>query len=140
VIKIALLGLGCWRWITIHARSNAYSQNTKLTLHSVERLSEDLLASNVRSIVHRLFTATFVRNATYRPDAVAVHGLTAEFLADNPLFDHVASKGHLTTASNQIFLIVDAGTPVAAFTARHELKAFLQRRRDAFTNPLVYTF
>ena len=44
------------------------------------------------------------------------------------------------TASNQIFLAVDAGTPVAAVTARQELKAFLQRRRDAFTNPLVYTF
>jgi DNA polymerase III epsilon subunit-like protein len=53
---------------------------------------------------------SYVRNATYRPDAVAVHGLTAEFLADNPLFDHVASKGHLMTASNQIFLVVDAGT------------------------------
>jgi len=44
------------------------------------------------------------------------------------------------TASNQIFLVVDAGTPVAAFTARHELKAFLQRRRDGFTDPLVYMF
>jgi hypothetical protein len=32
------------------------------------------------------------------------------------------------------------GSPVAAFTARHELKAYLQRRREAFTNPLVYTF
>ena len=59
-----------------------------------------------------------------RPDAVAVHGLTAKFLADNPLFDQVASKGHLLTAPNQIFLVVDAGTPVAALTARHELKAF----------------
>jgi hypothetical protein len=29
---------------------------------------------------------------------------------------------------------------VAAFTARHELKAYLQRRRDVFTNPLVYPF
>jgi hypothetical protein len=43
------------------------------------------------------------------------------------------------SASSQIFLVVDAGSPVAAFTARHELKAYLQRRRDAFTNPLVYT-
>jgi hypothetical protein len=43
------------------------------------------------------------------------------------------------SASNQIFLVVDAGSPVAAFTARHELKTYLQRRRDAFTNPLVYT-
>jgi hypothetical protein len=38
-------------------------------------------------------------------------------------------------ASN-IYLVMDVGTPVAAFTARHELKAFLQRRREAFTNLL----
>jgi hypothetical protein len=44
------------------------------------------------------------------------------------------------TASNQIFLVMDVGSPVAAFTGRRELKAFLQRRREAFTNPLVYTF
>jgi hypothetical protein len=30
----------------------------------------------------------------------------------------------LMTASNQIFLVMDAGSPVAAFTVRHELKAF----------------
>jgi hypothetical protein len=34
--------------------------------------------------------------------------------------------------------MADAGSPVAAFAARHELKAYLQRRRDAFTRPLVY--
>jgi hypothetical protein len=44
------------------------------------------------------------------------------------------------TASNQIFLVMDAVNPVAAFTARHELKAYLTRRLDAFINPLVYTF
>jgi len=43
-------------------------------------------------------------------------------------------------ASNQIFLVMDAGTPVAAFTARPELKAYLRRRLDAFINPLVYMF
>jgi hypothetical protein len=43
-------------------------------------------------------------------------------------------------ASNQIFLVMDAGTPLAAFTARQELKAYLRRRLDAFINPLVYTF
>jgi hypothetical protein len=32
------------------------------------------------------------------------------------------------------------GTPVVAFTARQALRAFLQLRREAFTNPLVYTF
>jgi hypothetical protein len=43
------------------------------------------------------------------------------------------------SASDQIFLVMDAGSPVAAFTARHELKAFLQCRLDTFINPLVYT-
>ena len=41
---------------------------------------------------------------------------------------------------NQSFLVVDAGTPVAAFTARRELQAYLRCRLDTFVNPLVYTF
>jgi hypothetical protein len=44
------------------------------------------------------------------------------------------------SASNQIFLVVDAGTPVAAFTARRELQVYLRRRLDTFINALVYTF
>jgi hypothetical protein len=44
------------------------------------------------------------------------------------------------TTSNQIFLVMDAGTPVAASTARRELQAYLRRRLDTFINPLVYTF
>jgi hypothetical protein len=44
------------------------------------------------------------------------------------------------SASNQIFLVVDAGTPVAAFTARDALRAYLRRGLDAFIKPLVYTF
>jgi hypothetical protein len=44
------------------------------------------------------------------------------------------------TASNQIFLVMDAGSPKAAFTTRGELQTYLRRRLDAFTNPLVYTF
>ena len=44
------------------------------------------------------------------------------------------------TGANQIFLVVDAGTPVAAFTARRELQTYLRRRLDTFVNPLVYTF
>ena len=44
------------------------------------------------------------------------------------------------TASNQIFLVMDAGSPKAAFTTRGELQAYLRRRADAFANPLVYTF
>ena len=44
------------------------------------------------------------------------------------------------TDSNQIFLVMDAGTPVAAFTARRSLKAYLRRQLDAFIDSLVYTF
>ena len=43
-------------------------------------------------------------------------------------------------ATSQIFLVMDAGSPKAAFTTRREMQAHLKRRRDAFTNPLVYTF
>ena len=44
------------------------------------------------------------------------------------------------TSSAQIFLVMDAGSPKAAFTTRRELQTYLRRRRDAFVNPLVYTF
>jgi hypothetical protein len=44
------------------------------------------------------------------------------------------------TASNQIFLVMDAGSPKAAFTTRREMQAYLRRRLDTFINPLVYTF
>jgi hypothetical protein len=43
-------------------------------------------------------------------------------------------------ASNQIFLVMDAGSRKAAFTTRRELQAYLRRRLDTFINPLVYTF
>jgi len=43
-------------------------------------------------------------------------------------------------AANQIFLVMDAGRPKAAFTTRRELQAYLRRRFDTFTNPVVYTF
>ncbi len=43
-------------------------------------------------------------------------------------------------ASNQIFLVMDAGSLKAAFTTRPELQAYLRRRLNTFTNPLVYTF
>jgi hypothetical protein len=42
--------------------------------------------------------------------------------------------------SDPIYLVMDAGTPVAAFTARQALRACLRRRLDTFCNPLVYTF
>jgi hypothetical protein len=38
------------------------------------------------------------------------------------------------TASNQIFLVMDAGSPKAAFTTRPELQAYLKRRLDTFIN------
>jgi hypothetical protein len=43
-------------------------------------------------------------------------------------------------SANQICLVMDAGTPVVAFTARPELKVYLRRRLDVFVNPLVYAF
>jgi hypothetical protein len=35
---------------------------------------------------------------------------------------------------------MDAGSPVAAFVSKHEMRTFLRCRLDFFTNPLVYTF
>ena len=40
-------------------------------------------------------------------------------------------------ASNQIFRVMDAGSPKAAFTTRGEMQAYLKRRLDTFCNPLV---
>jgi hypothetical protein len=57
-----------------------------------------------------------------------------------PCKDKKDQRDYLMTATNQIFLVMDAGTPVAAFTARPELKAYLRRRLDTFINPLLYTF
>jgi hypothetical protein len=44
------------------------------------------------------------------------------------------------TASNQIFLVMDAGSPLGRLHGASRAESFLQRRREAFTNPLVYTF
>jgi hypothetical protein len=41
---------------------------------------------------------------------------------------------------SRIYLVMDAGSPVAAFTLKDEMKTYLRRRLDTFTNPLVYTF
>jgi hypothetical protein len=38
------------------------------------------------------------------------------------------------------YLVIDAGTPEAAFTVRNEMKAYPKRRLEMFTNPLIYTF
>jgi hypothetical protein len=42
------------------------------------------------------------------------------------------------TVSNQIFLVMNAGTPVAAFITKDDMKAFLKRRRGTLNSPLVY--
>jgi len=44
------------------------------------------------------------------------------------------------TASNQIFVVMDAGSPVTAFTGQSKLQAYPRHRLDPFCNPLVYTF
>ena len=41
---------------------------------------------------------------------------------------------------NHIYLVMDAGSPVAAFTSRREMATYLKRRRGTFNSPLVYTF
>jgi len=41
---------------------------------------------------------------------------------------------------NHIYLVMDAGSPVAAFTSPHEMRTYLKRRSGTFNNPLVYTF
>jgi hypothetical protein len=46
----------------------------------------------------------------------------------------------MTNQPNHIYLVMDAGSPVAAFTAKHEMTTYLRRRHDSFANPLVYTF
>jgi hypothetical protein len=46
------------------------------------------------------------------------------------------SLERIMAATNQIFLVVDTGTPVAALTARRELQAYLRRLVDTFINPL----
>jgi hypothetical protein len=42
-------------------------------------------------------------------------------------------------ASN-IYLVMDAGTPIAAFTVKRDMQLYLRRRLDTFCNALVYTF
>ena len=43
-------------------------------------------------------------------------------------------------SSEPIYLVTDAGSPVTAFTAKHELKAYLKRMRGTLNGPLVYKF
>jgi hypothetical protein len=42
--------------------------------------------------------------------------------------------------TNHIYLVMDAGNPVAAFTLEDEMRTYLKRRHGTFKAPLVYTF
>ena len=46
----------------------------------------------------------------------------------------------MSNQRNHIYLVMDAGNPVAAFILKNEMRTYLRRRQDSFTNPLVYTF
>jgi hypothetical protein len=46
----------------------------------------------------------------------------------------------MSNQPHHIYLVMDAGSPVAAFTVKRELIAYVKRRLDAFIDPLVYTF
>ena len=52
--------------------------------------------------------------------------------------DNARSERYLTAHS--IYLVMDAGPPVTAFTSKRELQAYLRRRLDGFSGPLVYKF
>jgi hypothetical protein len=77
---------------------------------------------------------------TPRPEPIYYCATGEEMPLYEALQGQEGSEGHLIAASNQIFLVIDARTPVAAFTARPELKAYLRRQLDAFINLLVCTF
>jgi hypothetical protein len=44
------------------------------------------------------------------------------------------------SAADDVYLVIDAGTPEAAFTVRNEMKAYPKRRLEIFTSPLICTF
>jgi DNA polymerase-3 subunit epsilon len=52
-------------------------------------------------------------------DALAVHGLTAEFLADKPLFADVAGKLLAFVGDAPLFLSPNSGRIVCTITARN---------------------
>ena len=41
-------------------------------------------------------------------------------------------------ATEPIYLVTDAGSPVTAFTTKDEMKAYLKRRLNTFNRALVY--
>jgi hypothetical protein len=50
------------------------------------------------------------------------------------------SEERLMITSESVYLVMDAGCPVAAFTVKREMRAYVKRRLGTFTNPLVYAF
>jgi hypothetical protein len=42
--------------------------------------------------------------------------------------------------ADSIYIVTDAGNPVTAFTSKRELQAYLRRRLDTFSGPVVYQF
>jgi hypothetical protein len=50
------------------------------------------------------------------------------------------SEERLITTSERIYLVMDAGRPVAAFTVKREMRAYVKRRLGTFTNPPVCAF
>jgi len=46
----------------------------------------------------------------------------------------------MSNQPNYIYLVMDAGNPVAAFILKDEMRTYLRRWQDSFKNPLVYTF
>jgi hypothetical protein len=41
-------------------------------------------------------------------------------------------------SAEPVYVVVDSGRPVTAFTDKEDLKAYLRRMRDTFNRPLVY--
>jgi hypothetical protein len=42
--------------------------------------------------------------------------------------------------ANHVYLVMDGGSPVAAFAHKHAKRTYLRRRYGTFNSPLVYTF
>jgi hypothetical protein len=41
-------------------------------------------------------------------------------------------------STEPLYVVVDSGSPVTAFTDKDDLKAYLRRMRDTLNRPLVY--
>jgi hypothetical protein len=42
--------------------------------------------------------------------------------------------------ANHVYLVMDGGSPVAAFAHKHAKRTYLRRRYGTFNSPFVYTF